>query len=253
MGEQTGLYKFVALDTNKIIYIGKSNKNIKNRIEEHIRGKGLDEKFTAYKDNFKVFVAFLPNSVETDIMERALINKYKPVLNGTDNHEGISGLITVKEPVWIEYNKAFPKSSALKRTSKDPHENDICICKLFGRGYYLDDGYSIKEHGRRIYKKFFDTKDEALEYIKYAIYLCDNYSTYDSEHHSYVVPQNSNSHYISFWDEKTNWLGPCLRIDNGKSQLFMSFIASISGKGGVLKEIAFHQPTIDICKLILNE
>ena len=44
MSKHHGLYKFVTCDTNEIIYIGKTNNNLKSRVADHIRGKGIDEK-----------------------------------------------------------------------------------------------------------------------------------------------------------------------------------------------------------------
>lgn len=103
MSSQHGLYKFVTCDTNEIIYIGKTNSCFKSRIDCHKRGNGIDEKFNAYKGNCKVYIAHLPNATETDILERGLINKYKPILNIADNFDGFSGFIHIQEPEWIEY------------------------------------------------------------------------------------------------------------------------------------------------------
>ena len=77
MKKEHGVYKFVEKKTGKIIYIGKSNTSIDNRIFAHLAGKGIDEKFKKYKNKCDIFTAILPNSVETDIVDRCLINKYK--------------------------------------------------------------------------------------------------------------------------------------------------------------------------------
>ena len=104
MTKQHGVYKYVTIDTNEIIYIGKTNNSFRSRIDNHNRGYGIDEKFNAYKENYKVYIAHLSNATEADIVEKALINKYKPILNVNDNYEGFSSLIHVKEPKWQEYN-----------------------------------------------------------------------------------------------------------------------------------------------------
>ena len=154
MSKHHGLYKFVTCDTNEIIYIGKTNNNFKSRIADHIRGKGIDEKFNAYRGNYKVYVAFLPNVVETDIMERGLINKYKPILNVVDNYESMSNLITIDEPEWLDFEKTFPKEEPKpqiknKKDPKERHLEDIYIGRLFNTDYYLTNTRSVKEHGRR--------------------------------------------------------------------------------------------------------
>lgn len=135
MSKHHGLYKFVTCDTNETIYIGKSNNNLKSRVADHIRGKGIDEKFNAYKGNYKVYVTFLPNTAETDILERALINKYKPILNVTDNYEGMSNLIQVEEPQWIEFDKAFPEpepdhTPKPVKKKQDLRSKDLCKRKI---------------------------------------------------------------------------------------------------------------------------
>lgn len=101
-----GLYKFVLKKGNEIIYIGKSNTNVRSRIAAHIKGKGIDEKFLEYsRDDYDIYYCELPNKVETDIMERALINQYKPALNVIDNLPGFSNSIQVNEPAWKPYNE----------------------------------------------------------------------------------------------------------------------------------------------------
>lgn len=102
MVKEHGVYKFVKKD-GEIIYIGKTNNTFKSRIDAHIRARGDDIKFKKYENQYDVFYAKLPNRTETDILEKALINKYKPVLNVVDNHDGIGTLIQVTEPEWLEY------------------------------------------------------------------------------------------------------------------------------------------------------
>ena len=253
MSKHHGLYKFVTCDTNEIIYIGKTNNNLKCRVAAHIRGKGIDEKFNVYKGNYKVFVAFLPNNVETDIMERALINQYKPVLNGTDNYEGISNLIKVEEPQWIEFEKAFPEPDLPKKPKIDKYSDDILIGTLSGTDYYLTNTYSIKKHGKRIEMKLFDTVDEALEYIKYVLYLCEKYGTYNAEYREYDVPVRYGQKYYNFWNDNKHGLWPSLVIIKKKEISCYAIISSMSGKGDVLEKISFYQSGIDICKLIIEE
>ena len=256
MSKHHGLYKFVTCDTNEIIYIGKTNNNLKCRVADHIRGQGIDEKFNAYKGNYKVFVAFLPNAVETDIMERALINQYKPILNGTDNHEGFSNLIKVEEPQWLDFEKAFPEPEPTPKPlkpKKDKHLDDILIGTLFGTDYYLSNTRSVKEHGKRSDIQFFDTVDEALEYIKYALYLCEKYGTYDAEYDEYVVPAQYGQQYYHFWNDDKNGLGPSLIISNESKIGHYAIISSMTSKGDVLEKVAFYQPTIDFFKLIIKE
>lgn len=258
MSKHHGLYKFVTCDTNEIIYIGKTNNNLKSRVADHIRGKGIDEKFNAYKGNYKVYVTFLPNTVETDILERALINKYKPILNGTDNYEGMSNLIQVEEPQWIEFDKAFPEpepdhTPKPVKKKQDLRSKDLCIGMVFDKVFYLSNHRTVKKHGKCIDKFFFDTTDEGLEYIKYAINLCEKHGTYNDEYHEYIVPAKYGQQYLSFWNDDDNGLGPALIMCTDSSTTYYSIICAMSGHGNELEQISFWQPTIDVCKLIIDE
>jgi predicted GIY-YIG superfamily endonuclease len=253
MSKHHGLYKFVTCDTNEIIYIGKSNNNLKSRVADHIRGKGIDEKFNAYKGNYKVYVTFLPNTAETDILERALINKYKPILNVTDNYEGMSNLIQVEEPQWIEFDKAFPEpepdhNPKPVKKKQNLRSEDICIGKIFDKVFYLTNQRYVKEHGKLIDRVFFDTTDEALEYIKYAINLCKKHGTYNDEHHEYIVPAKYDQEFFSFFG-----LGPALLMHTDSKDAYYSIINTISGYDNELEKIYFNQTAIDICNLIIDE
>ncbi len=110
--KQHGLYKYVC--NGEIIYIGKSNSNIDNRIAAH----KSERKFKPYLQKAEVYVCNLPNSTETDILEKVLINHYKPILNGTDNFPGISNIITFKEPNWIPYREQQSSPNKLKPLHK---------------------------------------------------------------------------------------------------------------------------------------
>lgn len=96
-----GLYKFVDKETGEILYIGKTNSSFNSRIMAHLSGEGCEEKFKEHvKRGCDIYTCELPNSTETDIMERAMINQYKPKLNRLDCYPGFSGAISVKEPEW---------------------------------------------------------------------------------------------------------------------------------------------------------
>ncbi len=113
-----GLYKFVYKNTDEIFYIGMSERNIAERIDRHLSGQGLDAKFAKHiRNGYDLYVCELPNKAEIKIMETALINKYKPILNDRDNKPGFSGLIHVDEPEWKRY--------APKYEEKEPVRNNI--------------------------------------------------------------------------------------------------------------------------------
>lgn len=123
MKKEYGVYKFVEKKSGRIIYIGKSNVSLDNRIFAHLAGKGIDEKFKKYKNKCEIYTAILPNSVEADIVEKCLINKYKPELNVVDKQEGLSEYIKIKELKWEAWD--IKKKKEQRKKSRDPFINMI--------------------------------------------------------------------------------------------------------------------------------
>ena len=88
------VYKYVF--NGEIIYIGKNNSKLEQRINQH----KYDEKFKPYC-NSKIYYIELANSVMSDIVESELIRRYKPKLNIAKMSEW-SGL-DFSEPEWKEF------------------------------------------------------------------------------------------------------------------------------------------------------
>lgn len=137
MTKQHGLYKYVTTDTNEIIYIGKTNSNFESRIKQHAKGKETDSKFLEYISKTKVFIAELPNRTETDILEKALINKYKPILNAQDKFESKSNYINIIEPEWKEYSE-YKKEIFNKNNTDHPSVYQIRYSEEKYRCYVSD-------------------------------------------------------------------------------------------------------------------
>ena len=136
--KEHGLYKYIYND--EIIYIGLSNSSIRSRIEGHSR----EDKFQPYLDKCKIFVYDnMPNSTETILAEKALINKYKPILNVTDNQEGYSQRIIFEEPEWIPYEQYLLKHPAkpiITRKTKNPSSkihNEYKQDLISYKGHYI--------------------------------------------------------------------------------------------------------------------
>lgn len=95
--ESKGHYVYKYVLDGEIIYIGKNNTNLIDRINQHT----IEKKFQENADAV-VYYAELKNSVESGTMELLLINKYKPKLNIASVQEGLS--IDFTEPEWKLYN-----------------------------------------------------------------------------------------------------------------------------------------------------
>lgn len=94
------VYRYVLPDTGQIIYVGKTDVSLRQRIESHAK----EEKFAPYLGQWIVEYIELANRVETDIVEKYLINTLKPILNEKDHVEGLTNM-SIKLPKWIPYEK----------------------------------------------------------------------------------------------------------------------------------------------------
>lgn len=107
-----GIYKYIY--NNEIIYIGKSDSSIKQRIQQH----SIESKFLPYLSNAVIYYAILPNASMTAIYETFYINKFKPRLNVSSKYYGDVD-IDIPEPEWREfissdYWQSFPIKSPNK-------------------------------------------------------------------------------------------------------------------------------------------
>ncbi|MBE6869565.1 MAG: hypothetical protein E7494_12550 [Ruminococcus albus] len=88
-----GIYKYVY--NSEIIYIGKSDSSILNRVNAHAN----EEKFKPYLEEAVVYYTECKNQAHTHILETFLINKYKPILNASMKYEEDLDL-DINEPEW---------------------------------------------------------------------------------------------------------------------------------------------------------
>ena len=109
------IYKYVY--KNDIIYIGKTNSSLFNRIKEHNK----EGRFKQYK-NAEIYCFQCKNRIETEIYEKYLINKYKPVLNIADKLPQKLDIF-IEEKEWIKYEKYL---------SKYKKRNTIKKCEING-------------------------------------------------------------------------------------------------------------------------
>lgn len=137
------VYRYRIIDTNEVIYIGKTDANLKNRIDAHAK----EEKFIPYLGECCIDYIILKNKTETDIIEKYYINKYKPVLNEKDKLSGSTDIqFQFKLPDWIPYeNYVLDKinASQLKnfQVLEEAYKNELFLDALFsadGNSFTLD-------------------------------------------------------------------------------------------------------------------
>ena len=116
--QNCGVYKYVMdiAGDQKVVYIGMTKNSFKSRIEAHNSCIGVDEKFRYFIDKCEIYIAYCANPTEAAVMEKLLINKYKPILNVADNYDGYSGSISFVEPDWISW-KDYLNDAAKKKLS----------------------------------------------------------------------------------------------------------------------------------------
>lgn len=98
MNKDFCVYRYILRDTHDIVYVGKTNSSLKARIDAHEK----EEKFQYFKGRWRIEYISLANAVETDIVEKYFINKWKPILNEKDNVPEYTDL-TFLLPEWEPY------------------------------------------------------------------------------------------------------------------------------------------------------
>lgn len=100
INKQFYIYRYVY--HGEIIYLGKTNRNLYYRIQEHKN----EVKFMPYLSEVKIQYYELKTQVEMDIAEKYWINVYSPILNVVDM-DGATFNFTLPEPCWKTYDDAM--------------------------------------------------------------------------------------------------------------------------------------------------
>ena len=106
------VYKYVY--KGEIIYVGKSNYSVSQRISEHKK----EAKFKPYI-GCQIYCAKCKNPAHTTILEAYLIDKYKPILNVSMKYSEKLD-ISIPEPVWIDINSFIDIETKNKPLKKQP-------------------------------------------------------------------------------------------------------------------------------------
>lgn len=159
--KEHAIYKYIK--DGEIVYIGKTDNSLENRIECHKKEKKFKK---LGKMEIKYFM--VKNSTETDIYEKILINKYQPILNVVSKHDEHMD-IPIEEPEWMPYDEkkivksVKPKKKKSKKKKKRASEisisenydssNTINPFSDFGSVmlymnicYYVDKGFSPTDY-----------------------------------------------------------------------------------------------------------
>ena len=242
--QKHGLYKYVYKDC--IIYIGKSNANLLKRALSHLK----EDKFHKYKDSqLHIYLCNLPNSTETDLLERALINKYKPILNVIDNNKGFSGLINCNEPEWIEYNE-YPKEK--NDISPKQPSNNYLLGKIGDAEIWLINEYITKTKGKNVIAEMYENRQQAFKMYKSLIDIVHNYGR---EEENEIISVDGEyidrniSLLVQIIDRKKKW--PVMIIRNKSFSETLSIFSAFKGKDETLTELRVYKHAIKILDELL--
>lgn len=123
------VYKYVF--NGEIIYIGKCDSDLDQRLGQHGKfGDNIDKKYWDDINASDIYYCTLANATMSDVVESELINRYKPKCNTAkiSNWDGLK----LPEPKWKKYNK--PKKILFARKKRDLLKNRtymIEILRLF--------------------------------------------------------------------------------------------------------------------------
>lgn len=122
-GKEFCVYRYVENATGKVIYVGKTNSSLRARVTAHRYETAFQK-----ANPFHVEYIELSNSVETDCIEKFLINKWKPPINEKDNISGLTASISLENLKWIsysEYEKTYKNPKAVKKVIQEANKNAI--------------------------------------------------------------------------------------------------------------------------------
>lgn len=98
VGREFYVYRYTDKKTNQVVYIGKTNCSLKARVNAHKR----EEAFSPY--DCEIDFVKLSNEVETDSIEKFLINYYKPCINLKDKVPFLTETIELDGLNWEPYS-----------------------------------------------------------------------------------------------------------------------------------------------------
>lgn len=110
------IYRYIDKKTNKILYVGKTDVSLINRIRQH-RSEAKFKNIDAYIEYVE-----LENSMETRFYEFYFINKWKPELNTSDKYDAPLDVELVDNLEWKPFDIGWLNESKLGRTKKKKQE-----------------------------------------------------------------------------------------------------------------------------------
>ncbi len=93
------VYRYTDQKSGEVVYIGKTDHSLSSRVNAHKKEKAFLGR------DCRIDFVRLSNAVETDCVEKLLINYYKPVINCKDKVFGYTEGLSLPELNWISYEE----------------------------------------------------------------------------------------------------------------------------------------------------
>ena len=117
-GRDKMYYIYRYIEQNRVIYVGKTKRDLRERIEEH----KSDRKFMSHLAASKIEYFTVPTQVEMDIAEKYYINKYRPMLNIVDMDNATFPYQL--DYRWNDYTTYVPEKTSKIQSSSVSYEQE---------------------------------------------------------------------------------------------------------------------------------
>lgn len=178
------VYKYVY--EGEIIYIGKCDKDLGQRLHAHGRkGDNISECWHEEINKADIYYTELSNSTMTDVVESELIRRYKPKCNKAKMSDW-SGL-PFADPPWIKFEKPAEWSRRVHKTKKrrilddyydsnnESRQNLLYVIEKMKQGDYWDLGEEMGDPECKIFGIDVTEIANDEDYFLNTYFSCDTY------------------------------------------------------------------------------
>ena len=152
-----GVYKYVY--HGEVIYIGKSDKSI----DQRIKGHSSEDRFKPYLQDCQIYYYPLDNPAQTTVYEILLINKYKPFLNSQMKYEEKIH-IELPDIQWCKYKKQKGAQNEITKLKRELNKScnvnlfridrvdfETCLCANLGELFIEVSGLNTSRRRKTVY------------------------------------------------------------------------------------------------------
>lgn len=192
------VYKYVY--NNEIIYIGKTDKSLPRRLNQHGKnGDNIDSKYWDKINNSDIYYCYANNRTMSDVIESELIRRYKPICNKAKKSDW-SGIEFI-EPKWYFFDKNIMNEIKNQKIKTTTYKTTKKVQELKQQVYSLNLELITKEFkfereieemkkeikDLKAYKKIFDERRDQVEKFCIKQDICGNVYDVESIYKNYLT------------------------------------------------------------------